>query len=113
VTSSKIKYSKRVRAFTEQGVAMLSTVLNSKRAVQVNIEIMRVFVRIRQMLSPHKDLERRLDALEERYDEQFKIIFDAIRALMELPEKPKKKIGFEVKEGKAFYGKEKKVQKKA
>lgn len=91
--------------FTEQGVAMLSSVLRSKRAVQVNIEIMRAFVRLRQMLAEHKDLERRLDALEERYDEQFKVVFDAIRALMKAPEKPKKKIGFEVKEGKAVYGK--------
>ncbi len=92
-------------AFTEQGVAMLSSVLRSKRAVQVNIEIMRAFVRIRQMLSANKDLERRFDALEERYDEQFKVVFDAIRALMEQPEKPRKKIGFEVKEKKASYGK--------
>jgi phage regulator Rha-like protein len=68
--------------FTEQGVAMLSSVLNSERAVQVNIEIMRAFVRLRQMLAAHADLERRLDALEERYDEQFKVVFDAIRALM-------------------------------
>jgi len=100
-------------AFTEQGVAMLSSVLRSKRAVQVNIEIMRAFVRLRQMLSAHKDLERRLDALEERYDEQFKVVFDAIRALMKPPEKPKKKIGVEVKEGKPKYGKKKNVQKKA
>ena len=92
-------------AFTEQGVAMLSSVLNSERAVQVNIEIMRAFVRIRQMISAHKDIERRLDALEERYDEQFKVVFDAIRALMEPPEEPRKKIGFEVKEKKASYGK--------
>ncbi len=90
-------------AFTEQGVAMLSSVLRSKRAVQVNIEIMRAFVRIRQMLSANKDLERRFDALEERYDEQFKVVFDAIRALMETPEKSRKKIGFEVKEKKAAY----------
>ena len=105
VTSSKIKYSKKVHAFTEQGVAMLSSVLNRERAVQVNIEIMRAFVRIRQMISAHKDIERRLDALEERYDEQFKVVFDAIRALMEPPEEPRKKIGFEVKEKKASYGK--------
>jgi len=84
-------------AFTEQGVAMLSSVLNSKRAVYVNIEIMRAFVRLRQILSTHKDLERRFDALEERYDSQFKVVFDAIRALMEPAEKPKKQIGFEVK----------------
>jgi DNA-binding PadR family transcriptional regulator len=92
-------------AFTEQGVAMLSSVLRSKKALQVNIEIMRAFVKLRQMLASHKDLERRLDALEERYDEQFKVVFNAIRALMEPPEKSRKPIGFEVKEGKAAYGK--------
>ena len=94
-------------AFTEQGVAMLSNVLRSKLAVHVNIEIMRAFVRLRQMLSANKDLERRFDALEERYDEQFKFVFDAIRALMEPPAKPKKPIGFEVKESRASYGKKK------
>jgi len=77
-------------AFTEQGVAMLSSVLKSKRAVQVNIEIMRAFVRLRRMLSVHKDLERKLTDLEQKYDEQFKIVFDAIRALMAPPEKPRK-----------------------
>jgi len=98
--------------FTEQGVAMLSSVLNSERAVQVNIEIMRAFIRLRQMLASHKDLERCFDALEERYDEQFKVVFDAIRALMEPPEKPRKPIRFEVKEGGASYGNKKKRRKK-
>ena len=93
-------------AFTEQGVSMLSGILNSPRAVQVNIEIMRAFVRLRQMLSAHKDLERKLIALEKKYDEQFKVVFDAIRALMAPPEKPRKIIGFEVKEPKARYGKQ-------
>jgi hypothetical protein len=83
---------------------MLSSVLRSKRAVQVNIEIMRTFVRLRQMLAIHKDLERKLTALEQKYDEQFKVVFDAIRALMTPPEKPRKKIGFEVKEKEAGYG---------
>jgi hypothetical protein len=69
-------------AFTEQGVAMLSSVLRSKRAIQVNIEIMRAFVRLRQMLASHADLARKLDALEKKYDTQFKVIFDAIRDLM-------------------------------
>ncbi len=69
-------------AFTEQGVAMLSSVLNSKRAVQVNIEIMRTFVRLRQMLLSNKDLSRWLEELENKYDRQFKIVFDAIRQLM-------------------------------
>jgi hypothetical protein len=92
-------------AFTEQGVAMLSSVLRSKRAVQVNIEIMRAFVRLRQMLAAHSELERKLSALEKKYDKQFKIVFDAIRALMSPPEKKKKQIGFMVKEKKAAYGK--------
>jgi hypothetical protein len=84
----------RPYAFTEQGVAMLSSVLRSKRAVQVNIEIMRAFVRLRQMLATHKDLARKLAALEKEYDEQFKIVFEAIHELMTPPEKPKKTIGF-------------------
>ena len=92
--------------FTEQGVAMLSSVLRSKRAVQVKIEIMRAFVRLRQMLSAHKTFKKRLDALEEKYDSQFKIVFDANRALMVETEKPKRKIGFEVKEPKGPYGKQ-------
>ena len=89
--------------FTEQGVAMLSSVLRSKRAVQVNIEIMRAFVRLRQMMAAHKDLERKLASLEKKYDKQFKVVFEAIRALMSPPEKSRKKIGFEVKEPKAKY----------
>jgi len=92
-------------AFTEQGVAMLSSVLRSKRAVQVNIEIMRAFVRLRQMLVSHKDLARKLAALEKKYDDQFKIVFEAIAELMAPPEKPRRKIGFGVKEGQAKYGK--------
>jgi hypothetical protein len=91
-------------AFTEQGVAMLSGVLNSPRAVKVNVEIMRAFVRLRQLLATHTDLERKLSALEQKYDEQFKVVFDAIRALMTPPEKTRKKIGFEVKEKRAAYG---------
>ena len=91
--------------FTEQGVAMLSSVLKSKSAIEVNIAIMRAFVELRKMISSHADLERKLASLEKKYDEQFKIVFDAIRALMATPEKSHKKIGFEVKEGKAAYGK--------
>jgi hypothetical protein len=90
-------------AFTEQGVAMLSSVLNSKRAVQVNIEIMRAFVRLRQIMSTHKDLARKLEALEKKYDTQFKVVFDAIRQLMAPPEPKKRKIGFLVKERAARY----------
>ena len=80
--------------FTEHGVAMLSTVLNSERAVKVNIEIMRAFVRLRQMLASNAELARKLDALEKKYDAQFKVVFDAIRELMRPLEPKKKKIGF-------------------
>ena len=95
VTSSSPRWGGqryRPMAFTEQGVAMLSSVLRSKRAVQVNIEIMRAFVKLRQMLATHKDLERKLHALEMKYDKQFKIVFDAIRALMAPTQKPRRKI---------------------
>lgn len=82
-------------AFTEQGVAILSSVLRSRRAVLVNIEIMRAFVRLRQMLASHADLARKLDALEKKYDAQFKVVFDAICELMNPPApKPKRRIGF-------------------
>ncbi len=80
--------------FTEQGVAMPSGVLRSKRAVQVNVEIMRAFVKLRQLLSENKELTRRLNDLEKKYDAQFKIVFDAIRELMKPPEKPKPPMGF-------------------
>jgi hypothetical protein len=90
--------------FTEQGIAMLSTVLNSERAIQVNIEIMRAFVRLREMIATHKDLARKLEALEKRYDAQFKVVFDAIRELMASPTPKKRKIGFLVKERAARYG---------
>ena len=81
-------------AFTEQGVAMLSSVLNSERAIEVNIHIMRAFVKLREMIASHKDLARRLDDLEKKYDAQFKVVFDAIRQLMIPPDKKKEKIGF-------------------
>ena len=80
--------------FTEQGVAMLSSVLRSKRAVQVNIEIMRAFVRLRRMLASHAGLARKLAALEKKYDAQFKVVFDAIRELMTPPEPKRRRIGF-------------------
>jgi len=105
-TLKRGKHSKYLpMAFTEQGVAMLSSVLKSKSAIEVNIAIMRAFVELRKMISSHADLERKLISLEKKYDEQFKIVFDAIKALMKSPEQPKKRIGFEVKEPKARYGK--------
>src|SRR5262249_34656228 len=90
--------------FTEQGIAMLSTVLNTERAIQVNIEIMRAFVRLREMIATHRDLARKLETLETKYDAQFKVVFDAIRELMTPPESKKRKIGFLVKERAARYG---------
>src|SRR3990172_2007946 len=81
-------------AFTEQGVAMLSSVLRSERAVLVNIEIMRTFVRLRRMLASHEELARKLVALERKYDGQFKAVFDAIRELMKPPPPSKRRIGF-------------------
>ena len=84
------------KAFTEQGVAMLSSVLRSPQAVQVNIAIMRAFVKLREMLLSHKDLARKLATMESKYDAQFKVVFDAIRQLMEPPPAPvkKRRIGF-------------------
>ena len=96
-------------AFTEHGVAMLSSVLNSRRAVQVNIQIMRTFAKLREIISQHKDLARRLSELERKYDAQFKVVFDAIRQLMAPPEpepepeKPKRRIGFLVEEPRITY----------
>ena len=87
------------RAFTEQGVAMLSSVLRSPRAALVNIEIMRAFVRLREMIATNRDLARRLDDLEKRYDAQFKGVFDAIRQLMAPSGKQRRAIGFRVEEG--------------
>jgi hypothetical protein len=81
-------------AFTEQGVAMLSSVLRSPRAILVNIEIMRAFVRLRQLMSSHKDLLRRLDQLEKKYDDQFSVVFKALRELMRPADKPKGTVGF-------------------
>ena len=81
-------------AFTEQGVAMLSSVLSSPRAVQVNIAIMRAFVRLRELLLTNADLARKLAALEAKYDSQFKVVFDAIRQLMTPPDPPRRRIGF-------------------
>ena len=91
-------------AFTEQGVAMLSSVLRSKRAIHVNVEIMRAFVQLRRMLASNKELARKLAGLEKKYDAQFKVVFDAIRQLMVPPKTKKRKIGFLVKEKAARYG---------
>ena len=104
VTSSWGHGGRRYRpyVFTEQGVAMLSSVLKSDRAIEVNIQIMRVFVKLRAMIATHKDLSKKLTELENKYDSQFKVVFDAIRALIAQPEPKKKKIGF-IKESRALY----------
>ena len=98
VTSKVGRGGRRYRplSFTEQGVAMLSTVLGSEQAMEVNIAIMRAFVRLREILSTHKDLARKLNELEKKYDENFRVVFEAIRQLMAPPPAAGKKgrIGF-------------------
>lgn len=84
-------------AFTEHGIAMLSSILNSEQAIAVNIEIMRAFTRLRTMLASHADLARKLESLERKYDGQFRVVFEAIRDLMEPPVPAKKPIGFRSK----------------
>ncbi len=82
-------------AFTEQGIAMLSSVLNSKRAIAVNIQIIRTFIKLREILKENSTLRKRIDALENKYDQHFRIIFEAIRKLLEEDEEPKRRpIGF-------------------
>jgi hypothetical protein len=90
-------------AFTEQGVAMLSSILNSERAIRVNIEIMRTFVQLRHLLTSQEGLEDKLNELEKKYDAQFRIVFDAIRQIMTPPNPPKRKIGFNIAEKNSEY----------
>lgn len=101
---SDLRFSYRMPyAFTEHGVAMLSSVLKSKRAIQVNIQIMNTFVQLRRMLADNKALALRLDELERKYDAQFKVVFDALRKLIAPPDSPKRPIGFRVGESKTPY----------
>ena len=100
----KLKFSPvQPYAFTEHGAIMVASVLNSKRAIDTSMFVVRAFVRLRAMLAEHKDLARRLDELEKKYDKQFKVVFDAIRQLMTPPEPNRRKIGYHVKEGKGSY----------
>ena len=110
VTSNSDKMGLRHKpmVFTEQGVAMLSSVLKSDRAIQVNIQIMRTFTKLRQMLSTNAELKQKVEAMEKKYDEQFQIVFEAIKQLLSEEDKPKKKIGYTVKEKQKKYGKKKK-----
>lgn len=97
--AAKMGLRRRPYAFTEHGVAMLASVLRSERAVQVNIAIVRTFLRLRQMLQTHKDLARKLAEMERQYDAQFKVVFDAIRELMAPPaQPPKRRIGFHARD---------------
>ena len=93
----KMGLRKRPYAFTENGVAMLSSVLKSRRAVEVNIQIMRTFTKLRELLNTHADLRRKLEDREKKYDYQFKVVFDAIKSLISTPDEPIKKIGFTAK----------------
>lgn len=95
---ARLKFSPHLpSAFTEHGALMLANVLNSERAAQTCVQVVRVFVRLRQMLASNTELARKLAALEQKYDAQFKVVFDAIRQLMAPPAKPKREIGFHVK----------------
>ena len=98
--AAKMGLRRRPYAFTEQGVAMLSSVLRSERAVQVNVEIMRTFVRLRRLLVSHEDLARKLAALERKYDRSFQVVFEAIRQLMKPPDKARRPIGFRMEKTK-------------
>jgi len=113
-TYNEVKMGLRYKpmAFTEQGVAMLSSVLRSKRAIHVNIQIMRAFTQLRKMLSTHEDLKRKIESMEKKYDEQFQIVFEAIKQLLSEEDKPKKKIGYTVKEKQKAYSKRAKKKKK-
>jgi phage regulator Rha-like protein len=84
-------------AFTEHGALMLANVLNSERAAQTSVQVVRAFVRLRQMLASNAELARKLEALEKKYDQQFKVVFDAIRRLMSPPEPKRRELGFHVK----------------
>ncbi len=101
---AKLKFSPYLPfAFTEHGTLMLANVLNSSRAVQASVQIVRTFVHLREMLATNTELSRRLDALEKKYDQQFKVVFEAIRQLLTPPEKPKRPIGFHVDEPRTRY----------
>jgi hypothetical protein len=91
-------------AFTENGVAMLSSVLNSEQAIIVNIQIMRTFTRLREILATHEELRLKIEQMERKYDEQFRVVFDAIRQLVAPPARPWKKIGFLARELRVSYG---------
>lgn len=103
VTSSQLKYSKMVHAFTEQGVAMLSSVLRSKEAIQANIQIMRAFTRLRKLIIDNAELRKEIENLRSETEGKFEIVFKALDQLINKEAKPQKKIGFKIKEELADY----------
>ena len=96
-TSSWGGTRKSPRAFTDYGILMLSSVVNSSRAIHVNIQIMRTFSRLRKLIATHRDLQKKIEEMEKKYDSQFKVVFDTIREFLKIPEKPKRQIGFHAK----------------
>ena len=100
-------------AFTEHGAIMLASLLNTRIAVQASVQVVRAFVRLREILATHKDLARELRELEKKYDAQLKVVFDTIRALMVPPEKARRSIGFQVEEGRPLYGVRRRVRRGA
>ena len=112
---AKLKFSPYLPfAFTEHGALMLANVLNSSKAVQVSVQIVRTFVRLREILATHKDLARKLEEMEKKYDQQFKVVFETIRQLITAPDsvqyKPKRDIGFKLEEPKVLYAPQKKAK---
>lgn len=102
VTASKRNVRYLPHAFTEHGIIMAASILNSQRAIDASVYVVRAFIKLREMISSHKDLARKLSELEKKYDGQFQIVFEAIRQLIEVDEKPKRKIGY-VSESRAVY----------
>ena len=95
---ARLKFSPHLPyAFTEHGALMLANVLNSERAAQTSVQVVRAFVKLRQLLASNAELARKLDTMEKKYDQQFKVVFDAIRQLMSPPDRPKREIGFHAK----------------
>jgi len=91
---TSLKFSKRVYAFTEHGIVMLSSVLNSEFAAQVNIQIVKAFIKLKQMIIDYKELRKKIESIEHKYDKQFQVVFETIKQLIEIKEKPRRPMGF-------------------
>jgi hypothetical protein len=111
---SRLRFSPSLpNAFTEHGALMAANILRSDRAIRTSIQIIRTFIQMREAMASHADLARKLNTLEKKYDDQFKVVFDAIRQLMMPPEKPRRRVGFEVRERKAAYHVQRKGSRRA